>query len=43
LLCIHELASERKLYTPKLEKEMKFVAHDATIDHDIIYNKIFNF
>ena len=32
------LASNTRLYSPKLEKEMKFVAHDATICHDFISN-----
>jgi len=27
------------LYTPKLQKDMKFVAHDATIGHDFVSNK----
>ena len=33
------VASNTRLYSPKLEKTMKFVAHDATIGHDFIANK----
>ena len=28
------LASSKPLYTPKLDKDMKFVAHDSTIARD---------
>lgn len=32
------LATNQRLYTPKSEKDMKFVAHDATIIHDFLAN-----
>lgn len=33
------LRSDTRLYTPKLEKDLKFVAHDATISNDFLKNK----
>lgn len=33
------LRSNTRLYTPKLEKDLKFVAHDATITNDFLCNK----
>ena len=32
------LDSDQRLYTPKVAKEMKLVAHDATIAHDLVSN-----
>ena len=34
------LDSSQRLYTPKLVREMKFVAHDSTIAHDFIRNRV---
>jgi len=32
------IASQKRLYSPKLVREMKFVVHDSTIAHDFISN-----